>query len=348
MAQTETINFLSQEFTFKAKNKDIMKLVYRAYSQLLYLTSHKKELRGILGVDESESGYRVFGQTYTPRDADGWIRKTTELFQKFDNVTFKTDSEAVNFFRDCQAIYDEHVYIEDSRQTPEEYEEECIENEKARKLREEERDKKKREFLAEFSTGEEIQKPENGCLVTLEVCFDNSDSMSDYYHRHAKLGEELILGVTHSKRQTEKAVRSVMERIPELAGMDWEWHTENYSMGKGNYLQSKVVGRRKQKAYDGREEVCYFFVVRMSPYCKSGYAFRGYTVPVVDTNVKTDSEVEVNLNEGKNGVEIKFNSKPESSVLSALKSLGFRWSKYKKMWYAKQSQERLQFANSLA
>jgi hypothetical protein len=29
-----------------------------------------------------------------------------------------------------------------------------------------------------------------------------------------------------------------MERYPELAALNWEWHTENYSMGKGNYLDS--------------------------------------------------------------------------------------------------------------
>lgn len=57
--------------------------------------------------------------------------------------------------------------------------------------------------------------------------------------------------------------------------------------------------------------------------------------------------VNITLNEGKNGIELRFVGKPEAEVIEALKSNGFRWSGKQKMWFAKQTDERIQFANSL-
>jgi hypothetical protein len=61
-------------------------------------------------------------------------------------------------------------------------------------------------------------------------------------------------------------------------------------------------------------------------------------------NIKTT----YTLNEELNGIEITFTGIPSEEVRNELKSKGFRWSKYKKVWYAKQSEERLQFAKMLA
>ncbi|NPV80789.1 MAG: DEAD/DEAH box helicase family protein [Firmicutes bacterium] len=58
--------------------------------------------------------------------------------------------------------------------------------------------------------------------------------------------------------------------------------------------------------------------------------------------------VQVTQNEEKDGVEIRFQSKPDASVISQLHHLGFRWSPKQKMWYGKRTPERIEFANSLA
>lgn len=55
----------------------------------------------------------------------------------------------------------------------------------------------------------------------------------------------------------------------------------------------------------------------------------------------------VTMNNEKNGIEIRFNSKPEAEVLDSLKANGFRWSRKQKMWYAKQDQGRIAFVNTL-
>lgn len=54
------------------------------------------------------------------------------------------------------------------------------------------------------------------------------------------------------------------------------------------------------------------------------------------------------LNKDKNGVEIKFTEKPSEKVRAKLKELGFRWSNYSGVWYAKQSEETIAFAKELA
>jgi putative lipoic acid-binding regulatory protein len=55
----------------------------------------------------------------------------------------------------------------------------------------------------------------------------------------------------------------------------------------------------------------------------------------------------ITLNNELKGIELSFESKPTSEVLANIKSQGFRWHNMKQIWYAKQSEERIQFANSL-
>ncbi len=51
---------------------------------------------------------------------------------------------------------------------------------------------------------------------------------------------------------------------------------------------------------------------------------------------------EISHNTEKNGIEIKFPSKPSEEVLNSLKRLGFRWSRFNGIWWAKYSEELLQ------
>jgi hypothetical protein len=55
----------------------------------------------------------------------------------------------------------------------------------------------------------------------------------------------------------------------------------------------------------------------------------------------------MNLNNELNGVELKFSGIPSETVRATLKSNSFRWSKYKKVWFSKQSEESILFAESL-
>ena len=54
------------------------------------------------------------------------------------------------------------------------------------------------------------------------------------------------------------------------------------------------------------------------------------------------------LNQELNGIEIRFDAKPLQATLDGLKKLGFRWHRQKKIWYAKNTPERLELAQAIA
>lgn len=57
--------------------------------------------------------------------------------------------------------------------------------------------------------------------------------------------------------------------------------------------------------------------------------------------------VSVNFNEEKNGIELHFTGKPSQEIREQIKSNGFRWSKYQKIWYSKDTEERREFLKSV-
>ena len=54
------------------------------------------------------------------------------------------------------------------------------------------------------------------------------------------------------------------------------------------------------------------------------------------------------LNQELNGIEISFDSKPAADTLTALKAAGYRWHRVKKVWYAKQTADRINLAKSIS
>ena len=56
---------------------------------------------------------------------------------------------------------------------------------------------------------------------------------------------------------------------------------------------------------------------------------------------------QLNINKELNGIEIIFDGKPDAATLDALKANGYRWHRVKKLWYAKNTAERLALAESL-
>ena len=58
--------------------------------------------------------------------------------------------------------------------------------------------------------------------------------------------------------------------------------------------------------------------------------------------------ITLNRNVEHNGIELIFDGKPDTSVRNVLKSNGFRWHGVKKLWYARETEKRLEFANELA
>jgi|GEM_PF-3406789 len=61
----------------------------------------------------------------------------------------------------------------------------------------------------------------------------------------------------------------------------------------------------------------------------------------------TDNGIAVTINQELQGIEIAFTEKPLQEVIVQLKTNGFRWSKFKKVWYAKQTGKTLAFVQCL-
>lgn len=59
-------------------------------------------------------------------------------------------------------------------------------------------------------------------------------------------------------------------------------------------------------------------------------------------------EITLKRNAEHNGIELIFDGKPDTSIRTALKANGFRWHGVKKLWYAKETETRLNFAYQLA
>lgn len=57
--------------------------------------------------------------------------------------------------------------------------------------------------------------------------------------------------------------------------------------------------------------------------------------------------LKIELNEELNGIEIYFGEKPEQNVIDQLKLNGFRFTRFKKCWWSKQTKKAVRFANSL-
>lgn len=62
----------------------------------------------------------------------------------------------------------------------------------------------------------------------------------------------------------------------------------------------------------------------------------------------TATGITVRENNDKDGIEVRFESKPASSVLDSLKANGWRWSKFSKCWYHKRTTGARAFADKLA
>lgn len=54
------------------------------------------------------------------------------------------------------------------------------------------------------------------------------------------------------------------------------------------------------------------------------------------------------INQELNGIELTFEGKPAEEIREAMKAAGFRWHRMKKLWYAKNTADRMELAEKLS
>ena len=194
----------------------------------------------------------------------------------------------------------------------------------------EEESKAQAEFAAKCV---EIPKGKRG--VELSICYDDSDVMTDYYCPHREV-ESFLLAIIPEGKRLEATLRNIIEQIPALKDIVWEWRKEDYSMGHGLYLMSKsfpfpreIKGKGVIHCHGNIEFI--HDGTKMIPHPEY---YLGEINPKGNNGSKVNVE-EVTLRENPqfNGLEVLFPSKPDPAIIEGLKSLGFRWSFKQGLWY---------------
>lgn len=324
--------------------------VAKAVDRLFNINSYRRELRGIYGRNEDETTYLVIGEKYPVENPEIYKADLNEFLATLPPVI--TDIQDV--IRKAEFLFRKHIPTINKRETEEQAR---ARQEKDNNIHEEWEQKRKYEhdaFISEWGKPEKVMIPDGMMAVKLEITFDDSHPQSDYFAPHRQIGSDLCLGLARKGPKTEKLAKSILAKYPELNKYKFTWHVENYSMGHGNYLISEHTGiRMKHGAYDGRREVETRFEIRFDTYAKDMYPYKNYTsAELMQSPNETDqafqgADVTMRLNDEKEGVELKFTEKPSEEIIASLRIAGFRWSRPKRIWYAKQNERTIAFAERI-
>jgi hypothetical protein len=334
--------------------KEIAKRFAIELSQLNKLNHYWREISGTVEEPETHSTTQLmsmFSPSGNPiKNPDKWKSDTDEFFKGLPElITMENVKDIMKRYND---IWNEHIPVVDKRKTKEQIK---TDNEQYVKLTKEINEKnredaeyKEKLFNIVHPEKEEIEKRDNEMFITVEVFFNDSDTMTDYFHPHSSLSPEYAIAVVPKQARKEAIVRNIISKIPELSNLNWKWKVEEWSMGHGTYMESNVIGEVNHKSYDGREKVAYWYEISFESYenklTKSKYFIEAK--PGL-TSQETTEGATVRKNEEKNGVEVVFQDKPAPEILEQLKTNGFRWSRFAKLWYCRYSEEKYNFALNL-
>jgi hypothetical protein len=318
------------------------KRVIDAWAKLSWAGKNFIEITGIIGGEERRTTLaNLFGPPLNKTALAEMERIGTKYAWK---ITVENFRAIIDDIAKSIQVTVANLPIEDRRQTPAQVDERHKETEERSKKNEAER----LEIEKVCNLGETPPALFSCChgnmVVEIGACTDCSDIMTDYFDRHHPLTGNYALALVHKGAQTEAVARSVVNQIPELASLTWEWHQEAYSGGNGYYLQSGVVGR---VPYRG-EEKAFWYEISMNKWLDGkevvkSRLFLSPTTAAPGSAVVGEggNGVKISRNEEHNGIEIRFPAKPAPSVIDHLKAGGFRWSRPQSLWYTKYTPEKL-------
>lgn len=346
------------KYEFKLKDKTVTvqckKAEFSALKQVvhkvMHLSSYVREYNGLTN-DFRKSTYMVIGSGRKIEKTEDYLREVNEFTALFQGIV-KPDK----FPEICEKadhIFNTYIPIQDNRKTPEQAKTDAEEYAQIRKENEAKQQAEADKFHKRFCPVDPVDIKHKA--VTLSVTFDDSDMMTDYFHPHASIGCTMLLADVPFRNETEKLARQVLAKYPELAKLKWEWKTEKYSMGHGNYLISEYFDEWDKKAYDGRNKVRIRYEIQFDTYTKKLRPYIDYpgnipadvTLEEREQAINDPNKPTMKLNAERNGVEIRFPEKPSPDILDKLRTSPFRYSRRQNMWYAKQNSNTIAFAEQL-
>jgi len=226
-----------------------------------------------------------------------------------------------------------------------------------------------RAFIAAYGRPDaaKVTVPEGTIALTLCLKYNDSAPQVDHFDYHAHLGcPAFLLLLAKKQAQTEALARKALSLCPELQDLDWQWKTERYVGGHGNYLISspvKLPGSfanvlTARHTFGGQPVTAPFWEIQFT---QSG---RGHTLelwphkhygnqPLPDSLI-TSAEAATGpitvtwcLNDRHAGVEIHFSRRPDDAALAPLRAdRAWRYTGHSKCWYARQAPDTLAFAKN--
>ncbi|PLR99611.1 LPD25 domain-containing protein [Bacillus sp. T33-2] len=183
---------------------------------------------------------------------------------------------------------------------------------------------------------------------------DQSDSMTDYYSpaRWEGVAEKdgyILLVDVYSTSESGKKGYPVFSHVNPKRN-NWHIEKDGEIIAKGNgafKCSGFLFGHEKEETMEKVNK----FIDRIEKNIKpSKETVNKNKQTQVKKEVKMAADAitcEMNLNNDLNGVELKFSGIPTETVRNELKSNGFRYSKYNKVWYCQKSEKAIMFAESI-
>lgn len=200
---------------------------------------------------------------------------------------------------------------------------------------------------------ESIMPKETKALIVARLEVDESDSMSDYHGSSTQ--RSVIIGFSKHTRDLFPEMRKAAKHFSDTAHMATlpkeAEHREKYSMGGGYYLKD---GYRHSSGWTINKVSLNFGLsnydrAEIAPHLLSDTqrTEQSETKLTTVTPSAQGDTVTMRINSEKEGVELHFSDKPDSTTISQLHAYKFRYHRRNKFWYAKQTDGRLKFAKQL-
>jgi len=379
------ITLAGNKYNVSGKKADVQRLLSNL-KDAVNLDYHYKELTGVIGVSEREltlqslflpCGHPIVNK----KEYDEAIPKLLAMIEGSKAADFPAIIEK------AKEIYNKHIPILDNRRTPEneathQAELKAIREEQERQSKinaekdskEKERLLKKYPYLIQYDN-----KISSHALAAKNIKIELSRLYPgvkfSVRSKSFSMGDDVNVDWENGPTQDE-----IQKIINKYSADHFDGMTDSYDynitvfnnlfggskyvFGNRNITQDKYIETGKEYGhdiyYDGynmkmvsNKEMTAPDIERMIQ--RGTHAKSFYIALVNDENKSMPSEItssnpdiSININEEKNGVEIKFSSKPDRSVLDNLKNAGFRWSKFQGIWWAKQNEKTLKIAEKLA
>ena len=368
--------------TIKAK-KDMASRIYHKLCIPFEIDHHRRELHGIKGGEIRTTNFQILiGTAFDISGNKEYPIKLKEFADSLPAVITLEDYNS-NLSKKVKEFKDRFVIVIDHTRSPEE---EIQHNRDINQIHENNKQKQleKKQKIEEFAIKSKkdysnlIQISERGNLSTHALVGKNiRRELKDKFPDHKfSVKTEIYSGgssvrVEWNDGLTEQMIYDVIKKYQEgsfngmidmyeyndndfhkiYGGVRYAFANRHYS--REVYLRAIIDSGAKGEVKDAIGDYPYFDAidndnrVTLNKYLADLNLYKKPKISKQASICKIDG-VQVIHNENKNGIEIKFPSKPDFSIIQNLKEHGFRWSRFNKCWWKKYNKDDYTFAMTIS